>query len=271
MSQSTEKNTKTTEVAPKLVAEIKQLSASYQATKPEREAKRVEAREAHSKRLAEQREVGSTELLEELKSLVEGKVKQYATVGRQEARLFEFTFEEGKKYAGCFAKDLLSKGNVVSRLQSWLDAEHSDNGNREFLAYFNLVGRPQQDRTKNKYAVFVNWDKSAWAAIEERLANRQISQTDEDKVHQPRLPRVHLVSHEATEVSEGAEITPRVPRSAGRGRGAPRGGPRGGFRGGSRGGPRGGPRGGGNTTRGAPRGTGRGTFTKPLPTEHTEE
>jgi hypothetical protein len=134
---------------------------------------RESERKERSAILEDKRKQGSVELVELLKELIPDKLRSYSKQGRSEARIFEFKFSDECKFGGCFAKDLLTKGTVISDLQKWFDSEHADEqGNRAFLIYFNRVGRPKENPADNKFAVFVNWDSSKWEGIQERLNRR---------------------------------------------------------------------------------------------------
>lgn len=134
---------------------------------------RESERKERSSILEDKRKQGSAELVELLKELIPDKLRSYSKQGRSEARIFEFKFSDECKFGGCFAKDLLTKGTVISDLQEWFDSEHADEeGNRAFFIYFNRVGRPKDNPTDNKFAVFVNWDSSKWEGIQERLNRR---------------------------------------------------------------------------------------------------
>ena len=85
-----------------------------------KEKKQVEETSDESEMVADPKK-GSDELYEMLKELIPRKVKMYAGYGRDEAGIYEFRFDEGIKFAGCYAKDLLMKGNVIKRLQNtWI-------------------------------------------------------------------------------------------------------------------------------------------------------
>ena len=158
----------------KLIVHAKQLNQTYNERKDEMNAEREARRKEHEQRVEQNRQKGSDALFAHLKSLIPEKIKTYAGYGKTEARIFEFTFGEEVKFENCYAKDLLSKGNIIKDLQAWLDEEHADveadgTKRRAFLIYFNMVGRQQYDRAANKFAVFVNWDESAWPAITEKV------------------------------------------------------------------------------------------------------
>ena len=158
----------------KLIVHAKQLNQTYNERKDEMNAEREARRKEHEQRVEQNRQKGSDALFAHLKSLIPEKIKTYAGYGKTEARIFEFTFGEEVKFENCYAKDLLSKGNIIKDLQAWLDEEHADveadgTKRRAFLIYFNMVGRQQYDRAANKFAVFVNWDESAWPAIIEKV------------------------------------------------------------------------------------------------------
>ena len=195
---------------PKLISDVKKLVQTFNERKKddvtaEREGKRQE----HEKRLDENRTKGSNALFHHLKDLVIDKVKTYAGYGKSEARIYEFTFGDEDKFENCYTKDLLSKGTVISQLQNWLDEEHSElvDGQKEraFFTYFNMVGRRQYDRTANKFAVFVNWDKTLWASIKERLDRSSAvrGRTDQVQDGQP---------HDNRQPRDNQERQPRPPR-----------------------------------------------------------
>jgi hypothetical protein len=157
----------------KLIDQVNQLVQTFHERKDEKLAEREARQKIHEERLEMNRKKGSEELLMHLKNLIPGQVKRYADYGKTEARVYEFTHGQGLKMADCFVKDLLSKGSVIKDLQSWLDEEHcetvDDKHERAFLVYFNMVGRSKRNRDDNKFAVFVNWKKSDWSGIIERL------------------------------------------------------------------------------------------------------
>jgi hypothetical protein len=205
-----------TDAQPKLLSEVKNLVLNYNERKDDIAAERDAKRQEHEKRLEENREKGSTALFHHLKGMVIDKVKTYAGYGKSEARIYEFTFGDEIKFENCFAKDLLTKGTVISQLQSWLDAEHSEVGDdgtksRAFYAYFNLVGRQQRDRTDNKFAVFVNWDQTAWDNIKERLERNLALRSQPRQSRQNRPPRqsegTDDTAVEEVEANETSKVT----------------------------------------------------------------
>jgi hypothetical protein len=126
--------------------------------------------ESRGTKFDENRKKGCDELFEHIKNLIPEQVTKYAGYGKNEARVFEFKFKDELKFAECYAKDLLTKEDVIPRLQAYLDKEHSDEHGRAFYIYFNHIGRHQVDNGENKYGVFVNWDKESWETIKERLS-----------------------------------------------------------------------------------------------------
>ena len=149
-----------------LIADVKQLMQEFN----EQQTKTEKVQDEHEIQMAENRKKGCDELFEHLKSLTPDKIKAYAGHGRNEARIFEFKFKDEVKFGGCFAKDLLTKGDVVKRLQEFLDTEHAGDDGPAFLVYFTHIGRYQMDHTENKFGVFVNWNKDDWERIKERMA-----------------------------------------------------------------------------------------------------
>lgn len=119
------------------------------------------------------RKKGCDELYEIIKALIPEKVKRYASYGHDEARIFEFKFKEELKYDKYYAKDLLTKGDVIPRLQKYLDTEHSDEAGPSFLVYFTQIGRFQVNPKENKFGVFVNWNKDKWGMIKSRVESKQ--------------------------------------------------------------------------------------------------
>ena len=88
------------------------------------------------------------------------KIKEYANLRRTEARIFEFPFVDEVKFNDCFLLDLLSKTNLIDRLQNWLDEYHSEkdadgNNMRTFLIYFNRIGKRKNTKEDEKYGIFV--------------------------------------------------------------------------------------------------------------------
>jgi hypothetical protein len=206
-----------------LINDVRRLVKSYHENKEK--GVNVEKEDVFVDRdakVTENRKKGCDELFEHIKGLIPDKVKTYAGYGRNEARVFEFKFRDEIKFGNCYAKDLLTKGDVVQRLQEFLDSEHSDETGPAFFVYFTHIGRYQADHAENKFGVFVNWDKDSWGAIKERLTQKPVRGRPEDGA-----PR------------DGAPS--QAPRGRGRGgfssRG--RGGGRGGFSSRGRGGGRG--------------------------------
>lgn len=170
-----------------LISEVLTLNQAYHENKEKVQEERKHLFEEKDAKVAEARKKACDELFEHIKGLIPEKVKQYAGYGRQEARIYEIKFRDGVKVNGCFAKDLLTKGDVISRLQEYLDKEHSKDGKRAFFIYFHHIGKYQIDHLENKYGVFVNWDPSAWEGIQKSLVARpfkQSSSSDED-AHPP--------------------------------------------------------------------------------------
>lgn len=168
-----------------LISEVKERIQLYHDNKEEINANRDQKRQLHEQRLEENRQKGKSELIEYLKGVIPEKIKQYASINRKEARILEFTFGQELKYSNCYAKDLLTKSDVIQVLQKWLDDEHpsdDETKTRAFYIYFNMVGHQQKDRTATKYAVFVNWDPSSWNDIHDRIYNRTFIKTRESNV-----------------------------------------------------------------------------------------
>lgn len=121
------------------------------------------------------RKKGCDELYEIIKALIPEKVKRYASYGHDEARIFEFKFKDELKYDNHYAKDLLTKGDVIQRLQNYLDTEHSDEAGPSFMVYFTQIGRFQVNPKENKFGVFVNWNKDKWGMIKSRIESKKTS------------------------------------------------------------------------------------------------
>jgi len=153
-----------TSTVSSLVEDLKRISLACQESKPVVDDTKV----------VDNRKKGADELFEELKNMIPDKVREYAKYGRKEARVFEFKFKDGLKRGNCLVKDLLTKGDVVPRLQNFLDTEHSDESGPAFFIYFSHIGRYQTDHDENKFGVFVNWDKESWPRIKERLSAKPI-------------------------------------------------------------------------------------------------
>ncbi|MEO0236634.1 MAG: hypothetical protein ABIN35_00180 [candidate division WOR-3 bacterium] len=138
---------------------------------------------------------GCDELYEHIKELIPEKVKRCARGGHDEARIFEFKYKDELKFNNCYAKDLLARGNVIERLQQYLDTEHSDGNGPSFLVYFTHIGRYQPNHGENKYGVFVNWNKTKWDAIKTNLKidrkNKMVSKHSTN----PNLMEQHQVQY----------------------------------------------------------------------------
>lgn len=154
-----------------LINDVKRLVQSYHEKQEKPEKDEVD----RDSKIAENRKKACDELFEHIKGMIPDKVKTYAGYGRNEARVYEFKFKDELKFGNCFAKDLLTKGDIITRLQAYLDTEHSDEtGSPFFFVYFTHIGRYQQDHSENKFGVFVNWDKESWPSIKERLAAKPV-------------------------------------------------------------------------------------------------
>jgi hypothetical protein len=120
---------------------------------------------------------GTVALYEHIKELIPEKLKTYAKFGKTEARVLEFEYKDALKFEGSYAKDLLTRGTVISKLQDYLDTNHfttDSKGEKEpaFMVYFNIIGHKKPENKDNKYGVFVNWDKSSWESIKKRQQYR---------------------------------------------------------------------------------------------------
>ena len=179
-----------------LISEVKKLAQSFNESKEK--TKEVEKIEEIDTKLADSRKKGCDELYEHIKGVLVEKVKTYASFGRNEARVYEFKFGDCVKFGDCYAKDLLTKGDVIQRIQEFLDKEHSDADGPSFFVYFTHIGRYQNDHAENKYGVFVNWDKTQWDLLKERLSKK----TSENKPQMNFVPRGRG-GHEARGGSRG--------------------------------------------------------------------
>jgi hypothetical protein len=180
--------TTTTTTTTNLSHDVKQIIQSYYENKDKTKQDQLRSFEDHEKlvgeqdaKLSENRKKGCDELLEILKKALPEKLRTYASYGRTEARIFDFKFRDELKFGGCYAKDLLTKGDVITRLQDYLDKEHSDDDGSAFFVYFTLIGRYQKDHNENKYGVFVNWDKKTWTSLKERIALKSVNLNSERK------------------------------------------------------------------------------------------
>ena len=151
-----------------LINDVKKLVQIYR----EKQQDHEQVHKSIAKDLTDSRKKGCDELFEHIKAMIPEKVKTYAGYGRNEARVFEFKFKDELKFDNCYAKDLLTKGDVVARLQEYLDKEHSDSTGPSFLVYFTHIGHFQNDHAENKFGVFINWDKESWTAIKDKLARK---------------------------------------------------------------------------------------------------
>lgn len=122
----------------------------------------------------QRRQQACDELLDHLKGLLHEKITTDAKLGRPETRLLEFKHKDNLKFGGCFAKDLLTKSDVIARLQKYLDTEHGDGtGEPVFFVYFTSLGRHQESYEETKFGLFVNWDVRKWPEIKARLTHHQ--------------------------------------------------------------------------------------------------
>jgi hypothetical protein len=121
---------------------------------------------------SEQRQKACEEMVTHLKGLLPEKLTADAERGHTETRLLEFKHKDNLKFGGIFAKDLLTKGDVVAQLQKYLDTEHGDGtGEPIFYVYFTHVGRYQENYEETKFGLFVNWDQKRWPEIKSRLTH----------------------------------------------------------------------------------------------------
>jgi hypothetical protein len=120
-----------------------------------------------------EKENACNELVIQLIGLMDKKVKRYASYGFKEARLFEFKFGDELKIQNFYAKELLERGNVIEKLQNYLNNNHSHENEQSFYVYFTMIGKKTQDYKNIKYGIFVNWDKSSWDSIQARLNQRK--------------------------------------------------------------------------------------------------
>lgn len=153
-----------------LCDDVKKLVKNYNDNKDKILQDKNKIENERDAKLSENRQKGCDDLYEHILSQLHDKVKTYAGYGRNEARIFEFKFKDELKFGNCYAKDLLTKGDVISRVQQYLDKEHYDEQGPAFFVYFTHIGHYQKDHAENKYGVFVNWDKNSWPIIKEKLA-----------------------------------------------------------------------------------------------------
>lgn len=161
-----------------LINDVKKLVQTYHEKNAQLSVPVVET----DVKAVDNRKKGCDELFEHIKGMIPEKVKTYAGYGRNEARVFEFKFKDEIKFGNCFAKDLLTKGDVISRLQSYLDTEHSDVTGPAFFVYFTHIGMYQQEHSENKFGVFINWDKESWEGIKSRLIAKPIRGRPRDEM-----------------------------------------------------------------------------------------
>jgi len=210
-----------------LINDVKRLVQSYHETRENGVNKDkddvVVDREV---KVNDNRKKGCDELFEHIKNLIPDKVKQYAGYGRNEARVLEFKFKDDFKFGNCYAKDLLTKGDVITRLQAYLDAEHSDEAGSAFFVYFTHIGRYQTDHSENKFGVFVNWDKESWSSIKERLSQKTLRVNSHDESNMERPPRDGGRGLRGRSRDVESDRSRAHMRGRGRGRGNYRGGSR---------------------------------------------
>lgn len=149
-----------------LIFEVKQLNQIA----IENKSKQDDCDHSNDAKYLAARQKSCIEFFETLKKLLPDQIKRYATYGRMEARIIDFKIKDDKKIGDFYAKDLLTKGDVIKRLQEYLDTEHADeNGKSAFFVYFTHIGMKQAIRGEDKFGVFVNWDKDSWEEIRQRL------------------------------------------------------------------------------------------------------
>lgn len=211
-----------------LINDVKQLVKNFHEQKERVSMEHEQLIEEHDAKISENRKKGCDELYEHIKSLIPEKVKTYATYGRNEARVFEFKFKDEVKFGNCFAKDLLIKGDVIPRLQAYLDVEHADEKGSAFFVYFTHIGRYQTDHSENKFGVFVNWDKESWGLIKERIAAKPFPISERKTKYEENAPHTYTGSRSHERDGLGGH---GCGRGIGRGRGFGRGRGRGTSRG----------------------------------------
>ena len=131
------------------------------------------------------------EALKEITCAFSDKAREAQRNGRTQARLIEWSFEENRRYHECYLLDLLSKGDLLRRLQNWCDELH---GQGNFKVYYT-VPTPRH----REMAIYVSWDKVRFEEIDDRLAklkeSRERRLEDGPRETQPRddqddLPRM---------------------------------------------------------------------------------
>ena len=112
------------------------------------------------------------EAYEDIINRINSKVKEYATLGKTEARVFDFCFKDEVKMKDQYLLDLLSKTDLINRMQIWLDENHSDTDEnnkqiRRFMIYYNRIGQHKTKKIDEKYGIFVSWKIDDWDKIEQ--------------------------------------------------------------------------------------------------------
>ena len=112
--------------------------------------------------IADRRAQACDEALKEITNDFSEKAKEAQRNGRTQTKLIEWSFEENRRYHECYLLDLLSKGDLLRRLQNWFDDVH---GQGNFKVYYTVPTPRHQEM-----AVYASWDKTRFEEISDRLA-----------------------------------------------------------------------------------------------------
>ena len=108
-----------------------------------------------------------------------------AREGRKTFRLTQWTLTEGRHYNGCWLLDMLNRGELLTRMQDWLN-EACDDGLRVF--YHPL--KRKSNNAPTTFAIALSWDSARFGELEEIIENnRQSAQRRHDGRQDNRVHR----------------------------------------------------------------------------------
>ena len=93
-----------------------------------------------------------------------------AREGRKTFRLSQWTLTEGRHYNGCWLLDMLNRGDLLTRMQDWLN-ENCSEGLRVF--YHPL--KRKSNNAPTTFALALSWDTDRFNELEEIIENNRQS------------------------------------------------------------------------------------------------
>ncbi len=173
-TSTTVPTTETTTTLPTLVSTLNMLNTNYNDLSDEERTEFIE----RSRVLAVNEALNDLLTSSDAQAAFLVGTQKSATAGRSTFRLTQWTMMDSRSYHGHYLLNLLKKGDLLTRMQAWLD----DTCGEGLRVYYHPLKRT--NNSPITFALTVSWDASRFHEVDDILERNR--QTGQDRSHDTR-------------------------------------------------------------------------------------